>query len=60
MYLAESVGWKKVIDLEEATYRILWRNSFFDWNKIINQEDFDFTKLKEMGERICKEYEEEN
>ena len=55
LYLAESVGWKKVIDLEEATYRVLWRDSSFDWNKIINQEDFDLTKLKEMGERICKE-----
>ena len=60
LYLAESVGWKKVIGLEEATYRLLCRDSSFDWNKIINQEDFDFTKLKEMGERIHKECEEEN
>ena len=60
LYLAESVGWKKVIDLEEATYRVLWRDSSFDWYKIINKEDFDLTKLKEMGERINKELEEEN
>ena len=55
LYLAEMVGWKKVIDLEEATYRILWSDYSFDWYKIINKEDFDLTKLKEMGERICKE-----
>ena len=60
LYLAEIVGWKKVIDLEEATYRVLWRDSSFDWNKIINKEDFELTKLKEMGERIRKELEEEN
>lgn len=60
LYLAEMVGWKKVIDLEEATYRVLWRDSSFDWNKIINKEDFDLTKLMEMGERINKELEEEN
>ena len=60
LYLAESVGWKKVIDLEEATYRVLWRDSSFDLYKIINKEDFDLTKLMEMGERIHKECEEEN
>ena len=60
LYLAEIVGWKKVIDLEEAIYRVLWRDSSFDLYKIINKEDFDLTKLKEMGERINKELEEEN
>ena len=60
LYLAEMVGWKKVIDIEEATYRVLCRDSSFDWYKIINKEDFDLTKLKEMGERINKELEEEN
>ena len=58
--MAEIVGWKKVIDLEEATYRVLWRDYSFNWYKIINKEDFDLTKLMEMGERINKECEEEN
>lgn len=46
LYVAESFGWKKVKDIEEATYNILGRCYYRYLDKIKNKDDFDFSKIK--------------
>lgn len=48
LYVAESFGWKKVKDIEEATYNILGRRYYNNLDIIANKDDFDLSKIKRI------------